>query len=216
MSRSPPTPKPDGKREQNRQARLQAIEQAALPLFLARGVDGVTVDEIVARAGMAKGSFYRYHADQAALVAWLVAPLADAVRTAFAEADQALRKAKGPAELAQAYQALAGGLAQGVLVYPDRVRLYLQESRGPAVGARRPVAALAQDIARGALALTVAAQARKLLRPMDPRISSLAVVGAVERMLHATLSGEDVGNPLAAAEALISLVLDGIRAPKRR
>ena len=222
MSRAPARtrPKPDdtappGKREQNRRERLADIERAAVPLLLARGVDGVTVDEIMASARMAKGSFYRYHLDQEALVRWLFAPLQEAVEKAFADAEAALRAVKRGQELGQAYHALAGGLAQVVLANPERVRLYLQEARGPAVGARRPIATLAKAIAQGALALTRSAQEGGLLKAIDPRVSSLAVVGAVERLLHAVLSGEDLGDPLAAADALIGMILDGIRGTRR-
>ena len=203
-----------GRRDLNRKARLEALEQAAVPLFLANGVEATTVDQIVARAGVGKGSFYRYHPDQESLTAALLAPLEQAVRDAFTEAEAQLKRARKRGELGGAYEVLAGRLAQVALAHPDRVRLYLQECRGPAVGARRPVARLGNQIAEGALRLTRAAQAAGLLRPIDPRVSSLAVIGAVERLLLAVLTGEELGDPLVAAQALIGLVLDGVRAQK--
>lgn len=204
-----------GRRDLNRKARREALEQAAVELFLVHGLEATTVEQIAARAGVAKGSFYRYHADREALCGALLEPLAGAVKVALGQAEQALARARKRTDLGGAYEVLAGTLAQVALAHPDRVRLYLQECRGPAVGARRPVARLATQITEGALRLTRAAQARGLLRPIDPRVSSLAVVGAVERLLLAALGGEPLGDPLAAAQALIGLVLDGLRAHKK-
>jgi AcrR family transcriptional regulator len=210
-----PRPGPEGgRRDLNRKARLEALEQAAVPLFLAHGIEATTIDQIVARAGVGKGSFYRYHPDQESLTTALLAPLEQAVHHAFAAAESQLKRARKRGELGGAYEVLAGSLAQVALAHPDRVRLYLQECRGPAVGARRPVARLGTQIADGALRLTRAAQAAGLLRPIDPRVSSLAVIGAVERLLLAVLGGEPLGDPLVAAQALIGLVLDGVRARK--
>src|SRR5262245_48909942 len=58
-----PTERPGpvgGKRDENRRRRTEEIAAAAQRLFLARGVLGVTIDDIVREAAVAKGSFYRY------------------------------------------------------------------------------------------------------------------------------------------------------------
>jgi len=211
--RKNPEPQPSAAtpRDQNRRARLSAIEQAALPLYLARGLDAVTVDDITARAGIAKGSFYRYHADQEALVTWLCAPLGAALRKAFLLAAQTLETS------GSAQAALMGALTQLALAHPERVRLYLQESRGPAFGPRRAIAALSAEIARHALTLTRTAQSNGALAArVDARAVSLALVGAVERLLLAALSGEELGDPVGAAESLWALVREGARPPARR
>ena len=49
-----------GKRDQNRRARTQGLCDAAEKLFLARGIESVSIDDITKEAGVAKGSFYRY------------------------------------------------------------------------------------------------------------------------------------------------------------
>jgi AcrR family transcriptional regulator len=46
------------RQEERRAATRSAIVDAAEILFAARGVDGVTIDDIVARAAIARGSFY--------------------------------------------------------------------------------------------------------------------------------------------------------------
>jgi hypothetical protein len=98
------------------------------------------------------------------------------------------------------------------LEQPGPARLYLQESRGPSSGPRRPLAALGKTIATHAVSLTRSAQERGLLKPMTPQVSALAVVGAAERLFLAVLHDEELGNVLEVPELLVRLVLDGMRA----
>ncbi|MBI4508293.1 MAG: TetR/AcrR family transcriptional regulator [Deltaproteobacteria bacterium] len=200
-----------GKRDRNRQEKTNALLQGALSLFLASGIEGVTIDEIACAAGVAKGSFYRYFDDKTALVAALLHPLSQGMREAFSTCDEALRAARSPLDLASAYTNLSLALSTHVGSEKGAVRLYLQESRAPGVGAREPIARLAHDIYRAALVLTEAAHSHGLLRPIDPRVSALAVIGAVERLLFSYLAGDDIGGPDRVARDLISMVLDGLR-----
>ena len=68
-----------GTRDQNRRARVQALSDAGRALFLERGLDATTIDDLTQHAGIAKGSFYRYFADKTALVTALLAPLSSAL-----------------------------------------------------------------------------------------------------------------------------------------
>lgn len=203
-----------GKRDLNRKRRTAELAQAGLELFLERGVEAVTIDEIVRAAGVAKGTFYRYFKGKEELVGALIAPVTDIFEDGLRHANTALQRATN-ADLAGAYLGIALTVVQAMTRYPDVLKLYLQESRGPAIGARRPIARLADTITRQSLVLTRLAVDHGLLRPRDPRVSALAVVGAGERLLHAQLSGDDLGEPGAVAQALIEMVLDGLRPPPR-
>lgn len=202
-----------GVRDANRRRRIAQLCDAALALYLRHGIDAVTIDQIVERAGVAKGSFYRYVTDQAELVTTLLGPLADAVRTAMANAEARLGEARTPAELPAVYLAMAGELAAAATRDPELVRLYLQECRSPAAGARRPVRLLADEVAARAIRLSTVARDFGLLRDADPRVSALAVVGAVERLSFAALTGEDIGRLDDVPREVISMLLDGVRAP---
>ena len=68
-----------------------AAREAALRLFLERGLDGVTIDDITQACGVAKGTFYRYFDDKAALVESLLAP----VRAELVEALELCGRALG-------------------------------------------------------------------------------------------------------------------------
>lgn len=200
-----------GKRDRNRQERTRSIAEAALALFLERGIEGVTIDDIVSAAGVAKGSFYRYFAGKEDVVGALLEPVSGALSAAMDRCDAALRRARTQDETTAAYLELAVTLARQLTEHRDTVRLYLQECRGPGVAARRPVRELADQVAERAIAATVVAHERGLLRDVPPAVSALTVVGAVERLLFEHLSGAPLGEPADVARALIAIVLDGVR-----
>lgn len=200
-----------GKRDQNRRRRIKQICDGALPLMLEHGIETVTVDQIVAGAKVAKGSFYRYFRDKTELVETMFAPLAEAFRAAVANCEQKLAATTDPETLPAIYLQLAIDLSVPLATQQDLVRLYLQENRGPAVGARAPVRALADEITEGGILLSAFARDHQLLADSDPRIGALTVIGAVERILFGFLSGDDLGSPADIPRTLIALILDGVR-----
>lgn len=62
QSKSPPKgwQKPAKPRTKPAEVRRDELMDAAARLFVAKGVDGTTIDEIVTRASVAKGTFYHY------------------------------------------------------------------------------------------------------------------------------------------------------------
>lgn len=201
---------PGGTRDRNRKKKIARLEQVGCELFLERGVAQVTVDQIVTRARMAKGSFYRYVKSKVELVDRLIAPLRDAVRSTFERCREDLEEAD-TAELPAIYLRLAAELTAAVRTHPDAVRLYLQECRAPGEGERAPIAALATEIREGSIALTRVARERGLLRQMPAWISGHAVVGAAEELLAAYFRG--VGReqkPEEIQAALVQMMLGGI------
>ncbi|MCY1081839.1 TetR/AcrR family transcriptional regulator [Archangium lansingense] len=203
-----------GVRDTNRREREKALSDAALQLFVARGLDGVTIDDITHAAGVAKGTFYRYFGDKAALVDFLLEPVRRELLQGLVACGEALEAARDVEAMFEAYRAVAAVIAGAILQHPGVVRLYLQECRGPAVGARVKLIEVAHLISHHAVDMTRRAHTHGLLRPIRPSVSGLAVVGAVERLLLAVLSEEeDVGNPLELPDALTTLILDGLRLP---
>ncbi len=200
-----------GKRDTNRRERTEALHKSALALFLERGVENVTVDDIAKAAGTAKGNFYRYAADKRELVEALMAPLAEAFDGAFLRCDGRIQGAKSAAELTPAYLGLAMELFEAVRVQPDAVLLWLQESRAPAVGARAPIADFNHELTQKTVGLTVAAHKHGLLQKIPPEVSALAVIGAVERLLIAYLrDGLFKDNPAGVVQSLVRLIMEGI------
>src|ERR1700712_1885145 len=202
-----------GKRDQNRRARTQGLLEAAQRLFLERGIESVSIDDITREASVAKGSFYRYFHDKEDLVRAAFLPARARVLSAFERGERKLRDATGPDSVRRAYARLGRELAAALMNEPEITRLYLQESRAPAVHARVPVRELEREIASAALRLSELATTHGLLRRAHPQVSTLAVIGATERMLHAYFLGDLKLEPTAAIQGLVSIVLTGMREP---
>ncbi|MBS2022793.1 MAG: TetR/AcrR family transcriptional regulator [Deltaproteobacteria bacterium] len=202
-----------GRRDVNRKERVKALADAALVLFLERGLDLVTIDDITQACGVAKGTFYRYFDDKSALVEALLAPVRQTMLEGLEACGKKLENARDVETMFEAYRELGALLAGAVLTHAGTVRLYLQESRGPAAGARAKIVELSKIMAKHAIEITRKAHTHGLLRPIRPEVSALSVVGAVEKLLLAVLSEEEVGNPLEIPELLTTLILDGLRRP---
>lgn len=199
-----------GKRDRNRRRRTQALLDGALTLFLERGVESVTIDEIARAAEMAKGSFYRYFRDKNDLIEGLVSPIADRIDAALERCEGALDEASKNSQLFAAYSQLGLELASVLRDSPQILLLYLQENRAPRTEGRAPIVELAQRTTQRAIDMTYAARRHGLLRDLDPQVSTLVVVGAIERLLHAHLRGELEVDTGRAIQDLISLVLEGM------
>jgi len=226
MTKPPPNPtrntpkerpgQPGSRRAKNREEKTRVIATAALELLLERGIESVTIDQIVKRSGIAKGSFYRYFKDKTDLVEALIEPIGTLVCEALDECVHAVSVATRKQELLSAYVKLAGGLSGTFTQHPNVARLYLQECRAPDVGARKPIGVLADNIIHGAISLTHAAQEHGLQRPVIAQVSANAVVGAVEKLILAHLNGSLDQPPDQIYSTLITLVVDGLRGDRAR
>ncbi|MBL8916070.1 MAG: TetR/AcrR family transcriptional regulator [Archangium sp.] len=201
-----------GVRDLNRQKKAQSIRDAALLLFLERGIEAVSVDDIMKSARMAKGSFYRYYADQTALVDDIMSATTELMTRALEACSRELETASTREAMFKAYARIGDVLATLLMEYPGPVRLFLQESRAPAQGARRPIIELSRTVSKYAIEMTKTAQKHGILKPIPVAVSALTVVGAAERLLLAVLHDEDIGNVLEVPAALTTLILDGLRA----
>ena len=201
-----------GKRDRNRRERTRALLEAALDLFLEEGIEAVTIEAIARAGGVAKGSFYRYFRDKLQLVEALIEPVVNDTLQAFERCREALeRSSMARDEVNAAY--IGFGLALGGIVerHPRLARLYLLESRGAPRGAREPLVRLASLIAAGAIQMTEMAQGYDLLRDVDPRVSALASVGAIERLLAASLDGDLDLDAERVTRDLITIFQEGLR-----
>ncbi len=200
-----------GKRDLNRRQRVQDLVDAGLNLFLARGIEAVTIDEVAREAGMAKGNFYRYFRDKADLVDAVIEPVAETTRAALDQCHEQLGQVNGQSEAAGAYAELGNRLAGALAMYPDAMCLYLQERRAPATTARQSISDLASDLDNRAIALSQVAADRKLVVVSDPRVTAIAVLGAVEALALASVRNEVQMDAVETTKGLISIVLEGLR-----
>lgn len=201
--------RPGGKRDLRRRERTAALLKAGLDLFLQRGIEGVTIDDLVRTAGTAKGNFYRYFPDKTALVEALANRIGSKWLPAFEACKSHLANAQNGQEVFEAYAGLARDISSVAKDHPRTVRLYLQEARSPGVGARAPFVRLCNEINRLALELSETAVERKLVKVSSAKISGLAVVGATERLMLAALQGEIDVDATETWGVLVRVVLNG-------
>jgi AcrR family transcriptional regulator len=150
---APPAAASEGRRPQA-QARRQAILDAALTVFAAQGYEAARLDDVAARAGVAKGTLYLYFKDKEALfedlVRGAVTPIMQRVGTA------ALAPDMKPAQIVAMFFAL---FQREVLGTKRKLLLRLIIAEGP----RFPAIAnfyYREVVARGmALMRTVATEA---------------------------------------------------------
>jgi len=178
---------------------------------LERGIEAVTIDEVAREAGMAKGNFYRYFRDKADLVEAVIEPVASTTREAVHACDDSLRQATGRDDAVAAYGELGNRLVGALAMYPDAMCLYLQERRAPATTARQAISDLATDLDRRAMTLSQIAADRRLVAVSDPRVSAIAVLGAVEALALASVRNQVQMDPVETTKTLISIVLEGLQ-----
>jgi TetR/AcrR family transcriptional repressor of mexJK operon len=116
------------------QLKRKTVVRAANSLFLERGYDGTTMDDVAARAGVSKPTLYRYFADKDGLYAAVVQATADDVDTLVRLVTDELA---GDAHPREGLCRLAEKLLN-VLMQPDLLRLrrlvIAQAERFPEVG----------------------------------------------------------------------------------
>jgi AcrR family transcriptional regulator len=82
-------PKQEGLRERKRRETLQRISEAGLELFLAKGYEATTLDEIAAAAGISRRTFFYYFESKDELLLAYVGGYADALKALVLESSSA-------------------------------------------------------------------------------------------------------------------------------
>ncbi|UYO56043.1 TetR/AcrR family transcriptional regulator [Rhodopseudomonas palustris] len=83
------TEKPEGLRERKRRETLQRISDAALELFLNKGFDATTLDEIAEAAGISRRTFFYYFASKDDILTAYLGRRTDELRAAVLQSSSA-------------------------------------------------------------------------------------------------------------------------------
>ena len=136
------------------EANHQAIEDAASRLFRERGLQGVTVAEVMAEVGLTHGGFYAHYPSKDALAA-------SACASAFALADEKWRRRiESAATPGEARQSIA--------------ERYLQPAHRDPSAASCPTATLATDVARADTSHPIRAT---YIQGLRTQVETLAALG---------------------------------------
>jgi AcrR family transcriptional regulator len=192
-------PGPTGRREQA-QWRRQRLLDAALATFVDKGIDGATVKDITAAAGVTQGLLYHYFDDKDALVQAILRE-----RGFLPELRRLLTHPHDrPAQVV--LPALAAGFRRLLAEHAELVTLFFAAARAnPAVRANlQAFVTEGQQLLADYLAARVAAGE---LRPHDTRT-------AAQLLLSTVALGQITGTDTDPA-AVVDLVLHGLTAPDK-
>lgn len=180
-----------------------SVERAALELFAANGIDGVSIGEIAAAAGVSQGALYRHYPSKGDL-AWSL------FSSAYLRAGADLDRIRGEfPDFAARTAAMVGHFCALFDSDPALFRFMLIEQHGllPRVRPeqRTPVAAIADAVAD--------AVATGEIAPVDPNAAAAIIIGIVLQSavfhiygrLHGSLAGRAPGLARAALAAVAAL-----------
>ncbi len=189
-------------------AKREAILGAASAEFASRDFDEVLMEDVATRAGVGKGTLYRYFPTKEELF------LATVLRGLSESHDEYLALFAEPAPLAEILERGVTRLLsyfsgrEELLTLLQRYEHRLPADEAAAVRERR-------DAVVDAIAAALAREARSgELRSVDARLAAVMLLGMVRA---AVLYRRDARRDAAAvAREIVSLFLDGVRAPNRR
>ncbi len=187
-----PAARPDRRSLRSRRALIAAAEQ----LFAARGVEAVSVDDLIVAADLAKGTFYKHFEDKLALARAVVAGVNADVEASITDGsigidDLGLRCALALCTYARFASA-----------NPVRARALLRIEMAQWRHERHFERDLGKNIKAGL--------ASGLYRAPDERSAMLFVLGVCNALLIASLGGRD---PAVAATGLVTMGLVGLGLP---
>jgi AcrR family transcriptional regulator len=196
-------------REQKKADKQRRLEDAGLAEFLAEGYTGASIEKIAAAADVARGTFYLYFPDKRALFAALLARFLDPCIDALEEARAALAECRDAEDALPHYAVLGARLAGCVLEHRGPLRLYFQESRAVGAGGDlvREGQARMEVLVRRMLVRSVE---NGILREHDEHAVSLAIAGAIERLVWAHLEGDRKLSPPKLTQEIVVLLRDGL------
>ena len=206
-----PPPTEDGRarraREQ-RERRREEILAAARNVIQARGYGETSVDDVIAAAGIARGTFYNYLDGREAVFLELL--------------DQFLAQLRGaveaiPIDHPAPAAAMAGNVERMVrllLEQPDLATLLFREAVGVNAEIDARVHAFYRFVRGHVLGALRKGEQRKLTRPVDRELVATAIIGAVKEVLyqHVVVEPDPELSVSRVAQAVLDFGFIGLRA----
>jgi AcrR family transcriptional regulator len=191
-----------GRRERKKARTRQAIYEAAMALFVARGYDAVTVEEVCRSADVAKGTFFLHFPTKDALLSEYGREATDDLRARLAThrggAVSALRLAlRTLAERAERHTEIVRLIVRETMARPEAIRENTELGRG--------LGTLLADIVRGGQATG------ELRRNVVPEIAAAVLVGSYFTIVNVWATGTERFDLSDAVDQALRLVLGGLR-----
>lgn len=193
-----------GRREQKKREKRRKLEDEGLKAFVEQGYDRASIEQIAAAAGVARGTFYLYFSDKLALFEHLIDLWFEPTIELMQEIYDELSEATTRSDSLRIYNRMAAELAFLGLQYGEIVLLGFQESRHAGEAGER-IRKRQLQLQEAVTQLTVLAAERGVVTAEDPRLTTLLIMGAVEKLYYEYLSGTDLGDPQELALNVVRL-----------
>lgn len=195
--------------------RREQLLDAALAAFAAQGYRATKVSDVVARAGVAQGTFYLYFRSKGEVVLALV----DRFCRVLLGARESLETTVG--DTYDEYVSLARertrALLERTLEHRALAALFYREGIGAEPEIEEQLRAFRAQMSHRSAAQLDEAVARGYLRPHDTKIAALAINGMWERVILDLVLRPGAEPDLdRIVEAMLALQLEGLRARPMR
>jgi len=199
-----------GRREENKAHKRSELERVGLELFITQGFAAASVEQIVAGAEVARGTFYLYFDDKEALFKTLVERLAVPIFDALEKCSESLDGARDPKSTLGVFAELQKSISVQIAGQPGVALLYFRELRtSGAIGDW--VRSMRARIDRFVAEMLSVAMKRGLLRKANADVAAQAIFGSVERIVFDGLTGaSDLGDAQTVGRELLDLFGAGL------
>ncbi len=195
-------------RSLGREGRRERILLAAREVFSERGYHAATVSEIVKRGGMAQGTFYLYFRSKREVFEALLDQFTESVfRTFFIPGAEMEITQEG---IWSRLVVVSNWAVEVFWENQDLARLFLLEAPAREPGFAEKIDQVFKRLLDVTAANLQSWMDKGLLRPADPKVIALCVVGMIERLLRLRLSGALTGDFTAMVHELVKFELYGI------
>ncbi len=179
------------------------ILRSAARVFCAKGYEGASMRDISRASGVALSSLYYYCRNKQGL-------LFQIQMTAFTEILARLApRLAGADDPAQQLRALVRNHLEYSLEHPDEMKVLAHEADSLAGRERKAVAEIKRRYYRKAMEIFEALEAKKRVRPLDPRVAVLSLFGMMNWIHTWHRSGTDPGAE-ELGRAIATIFLDGV------
>lgn len=193
--------------QESREARRLQIKQTALSVFADAGYHATSVSDLVAAAGVARGTFYLYFDSKDAIFLELLDDLTAQLRARIVGVDLSA----GAAPLAEQLERTVARLLQATIDNRPLTRIIFREAVGLHAPVDERLRAFDDDLHAYVVRSIAVAQQMDAVRELDPAVSAACVVGSVRELVNRLVVSSDAAVDVqAVAAALVAHHLVGL------
>lgn len=194
-----------GRREEKKAEKRARIERAGLHLFTEQGFERTSIEQVIAQADIARGTFYLYYPDKLHLFESIQRRWIYPLKTVLTDVRHAIQTAASPQECIEVYQAMGQRLAHIGLTNATELLLGIRELRANSEGGAW-LRLQEQEIHELTVDLTVLAKNQGLIQIDNPQVASILITGAIEKVFYAFVTQSIDGDPISLATEVTQLL----------